>query len=601
MKTYIFLLALLFIVSSSSFPQIMFTASMDGNQETPAVMTVATGTAWLVLSADFKSITYSVTYARLSAPFAAGHFHSGSVGVAGGVVLPLSFSGNTAMGTWSSFPDSILAKLFNGQLYVNVHSGTHPGGEIRGQFVPVDGIGFTSSIDGSQETPPVNNTTGTGTGYAIIENNGTQLSYRFTVAGLSSNLIGSHFHYSPIGFSGPILEPISFGTDSTTSGVSTGFPDSILVQLLKKNIYMNVHTTNNPGGEIRGQLIHQGEVLFTANLDGLQEVPAVMTTGKGTGWVILRNDNNSVYYRETFAQLSAPFSAGHIHVGAAGASGPVIKPFTFTGNSAEGIYSNIPDSLIEQFIKGNTYMNVHTSAHGGGEIRGQLNYTTGIGFITTLDGLQETPPVLTTNGNGTAYFIWNSKTGTSLNFQMTVAGLTSNLTAAHFHAGAPGVGGSVVQPISFGTDSTLNSVWTAPSDANIIKLAQGNLYANVHTSNNPGGEIRGQLLFTNVLSGNLTGVQEHTNVVPSNYSLNQNYPNPFNPSTAITYTIPNISHVRLVVFNVLGKQVDVLENETKSAGSYKITWAPRNIASGVYFYRLEAGNFISTKKLILLK
>src|ERR1017187_2026946 len=96
MKKYISLLALLFIISSSSFSQIMFTASMDGSQETPnAVMTNATGTAWLVLSADFKSITYSVTYARLSASFTAGHFHAGAVGVAGGVAFPLTFTGNT--------------------------------------------------------------------------------------------------------------------------------------------------------------------------------------------------------------------------------------------------------------------------------------------------------------------------------------------------------------------------------------------------------------------------------------------------------------------------------------------------------------------------
>ena len=374
MKKIISLIVFLLIISSGSFAQIMFTASLDGNQETPnPVTTPASGTAWLVLSPDFKSITYNVTYANLSAPFTASHFHVGAVGVGGGVVFPITtYIGNTAIGTWSNFPDSILAKLFNGLLYVNVHTSANPGGEIRGQFKPVDGIGFTASIDGSQENPPIA-TNGTGTGYAIIENNGSQISYRFTIAGLSSPFAASHFHYSPTGVNGPVIQAISFGTDSTTTGVWTGYADSILVQLLRKNIYMNVHTSANPGGEMRGQLIHQGEVLFTANLSGSQEVPAVTTTvGQGTGWAILRNDVNSIYYRETFARLSAPFSAGHIHVGAAGKNGSVIKPFTFNGNSAEGVYTNIPDSLIIQFIKGNTYLNIHTSANPSGEIRGQL-------------------------------------------------------------------------------------------------------------------------------------------------------------------------------------------------------------------------------------
>ena len=599
MKTYIFLIALLFIISSSSFSQIMFTASLDGSQETPAVMTNALGTAWLVLSADFKSITYNVTYARLSANFTAGHFHAGAVGVAGGVAFPLTFSGNTAKGVWNNIPDSILAKLFNGQLYVNVHSSVNPGGEIRGQFNFVDGIGFTVSIDGSQENPPIT-TNGTGTGFAIIENNGAQISYRFTVAGLSSALAASHFHYSPVGVNGTVIQAIHFVADSTVSGVWTGYDDSILVQLLKMNIYMNVHTTNNPGGEMRGQLIHQGEVLFTANLDGSQEVPPIMTVAKGTGWAVLRNDNNSIYYRETFARLSSAFTAGHIHEGGAGSNGPVIKPFTFTRNSTEGIYTNVPDSLIAQFIKGNTYLNVHSSGNPGGEIRGQLNLTSGVGFVSTLAGPNEVPPV-TTNGQGTGYFIWGAPVQNALNFQVTIAGLSSAYSASHFHEGATGVSGSVVHPYDFGTDSTVNTTWTGPTDANIISLAQGNIYTNVHTSNNPGGEIRGQLIFTNILSGNLTSVNDINNEIPSKFVLNQNYPNPFNPSTIINFSIPVKSYVSLKVYDILGRVVDVLANGIMNAGNYKITFESKKLASGVYIYSLSSdkGDMISKKMLFL--
>ena len=600
MKTYIYLIALLFIISSSSFPQIMFTASLDGSQETPTVSTNATGTAWLVLSEDFKSISYSVTYARLSASFTGGHFHAGAIGVAGGVVFPLTFSGNTARGVWNNIPDSILAKLFNGQLYVNIHSSANPGGEIRGQFNFADGIGFTASIDGNQENPPVS-TNGSGTGFAIIENNGQQVSYRFTIAGLSSNFSASHLHNAPTGANGSVVKALDFGTDSTTTGVWSGFTDATITQFIKNDIYINVHSTNFPSGEMRGQLIHQGEVLFTATLNGAQEVPPVTTVGKGTGWAILRNDGNSIYYRETFARLSAPFTAGHIHMAAAGSNGSVIKPFTFTGNSAEGVYTNIADSIIVQFIKGNTYLNVHTTAFPGGEIRGQFNYTTGIGFVTTLDGLQEVPP-LTVSGQGTGYFIWGAPAQNALNFQVTVAGLSSEYTGSHFHSGAPGVSGGVVHPYDLGSDSTVNSTWTGLTDANIISLAQGNIYTNIHTYDNPGGEIRGQLIFTNILSGNVTSVNDQKNEIPSKFVLNQNYPNPFNPSTIISFSISERSRISLKVFDVLGRVVDVLADGIMNTGVYRINFDGRKLASGVYIYSLSSakGDMIS-KKMVFLK
>jgi len=352
---------------------------------------------------------------------------------------------------------------------------------------------------------------------------------------------------------------------------------------------------------MRGQLIHQGEVLFTATLSGDQEFPSVTTVAKGTGWAILRNDNKSIYYRETFARLSAPFTAGHIHVGGSGVNGTVIKGFAFNGNSAEGVYSNIPDSLLIQFIKGNTYMNVHSTAFTSGEIRGQLNYTTGIGFVSTLDGLQEVPP-LAVNGQGTGFFIWGAPVQNALNFQVTIAGLSSGYTGSHFHVGAPGIAGSVVHPYDFGTDSTVNDVWPNLTDANIITLAQGNIYTNVHTSINGGGEIRGQLIFTNVLSGNVTAINDAKNEIPTNFILKQNYPNPFNPSTTISFSLPQKSRISLKIYDILGREVGVLANGIMNAGVYNLNFDARKLASGIYIYALKSdkGDFVS-KKMVLLK
>jgi len=83
--------------------------------------------------------------------------------------------------------------------------------------------------------------------------------------------------------------------------------------------------------------------------------------------------------------------------------------------------------------------------------------------------------------------------------------------------------------------------------------------------------------------------------------MSQNYPNPFNPSTTIRYELPRTSRVTLTVYDVLGQQVSVLVNERKDAGVHEVSFDGSNLASGVYFYRIQAGDFVQTHRLLLLK
>ena len=85
------------------------------------------------------------------------------------------------------------------------------------------------------------------------------------------------------------------------------------------------------------------------------------------------------------------------------------------------------------------------------------------------------------------------------------------------------------------------------------------------------------------------------------YGLEQNYPNPFNPSTKIKFSIPEIGHVTLKVYDVLGNEIATLVNEEKQAGSYEIKFDATQLSSGIYFYKLQAGDFVETKKMILLR
>ena len=86
-----------------------------------------------------------------------------------------------------------------------------------------------------------------------------------------------------------------------------------------------------------------------------------------------------------------------------------------------------------------------------------------------------------------------------------------------------------------------------------------------------------------------------------NCQLYQNYPNPFNPNTTISFDLPKTSEVSLKVFDILGEELGTLVNDKLSAGSYSYDWDASNLASGVYWYRLQAGHYVKTRKMVLMK
>ncbi len=103
------------------------------------------------------------------------------------------------------------------------------------------------------------------------------------------------------------------------------------------------------------------------------------------------------------------------------------------------------------------------------------------------------------------------------------------------------------------------------------------------------------------LNPNVTAVISNFNSLPSSFRLFQNYPNPFNPTTTINYSVPKSSFVTLKVYDILGREIKTLVDDEKPSGNYKVEFNGSNLSSGIYFYRMQAGSFVETKKLILLK
>ena len=140
-------------------------------------------------------------------------------------------------------------------------------------------------------------------------------------------------------------------------------------------------------------------------------------------------------------------------------------------------------------------------------------------------------------------------------------------------------------------------VWDTPKYLGSAKFLANNRINFIPTNNMTG--------VTNPLPYNgdtlLVGVDDENGTLLTEFSLSQNYPNPFNPTTTIGYDIPKETYVTLAVYNILGQKVVELVNEVKLQGRYQVRWNASNLSSGVYFYRIEAGSFVSVKKLMLMK
>jgi hypothetical protein len=494
------MVSLIIVSVDESRGQTYFTAKLTGAQENPPVETTASGTGYFMLTDE--GLSYAVTVNGLE--ITAAHFHRQEIGVNGGVVRDISFNGNmTAMGVWrwedtQPLTSELLRDLIAGNIYVNVHTSVNPGGEIRGQVLLTSGTAFTARLTGEQEPGDVT-TDATGTGSFVLTEAG--LFFSVTVSGIE--FTNAHFHRNEIGLDGPVVRGI---LDDFVGNTAIGLwtPDDaqpltedLIGDLFVGNLYVNVHSAAYPGGEIRGQVLVAGGIGFAADLDGNQETDDVTTDATGTGTFTLTP--HGLIFAVTVEGLD--FTAAHFHVGEEGVSGPIVRGITseIEGNTVRSVWfrwDNEPltENLIAELIKGNIYVNFHSASYPAGEIRGQLKPSDGVHFQAYLTGAQENPAV-TTDATGTGHFTLR---GDELEYSVTVEGIT--MTASHFHRSEIGVNGGVVRNIDFGSAMTAQGVWRESdsqslTDDLIRDLIEGNLYVNAHSSEYPGGEIRGQVLL----------------------------------------------------------------------------------------------------------
>lgn len=570
---------------------LMFTSQLTGAQEVPAVASAGEGLITVLIRPDRKTMQIQGVVSNLTGPVIAAHLHAGSTGQNGGVIVDLGpvRNGNNFSGELPLTP-TLLTQMLTLGIYANVHTSMHQGGEIRGQLIPEADLQFGSLLTGLNEVPAVI-TTATGFGGVRVILGHDAVQYRIVVRGLSGPITAAHIHESPVGTSGPIVIGLSFVGNTLIGTLPVAnLPADFLSKLITNQYYINVHTAANPAGEIRGQLDFSGYLSGSAILNGSQETPPVTTDGIGIGGVVIAPQLDSLIYFVQVDGLSGPATAAHVHKGPAGQAGGVVFALTAIP-LATGLYSaTVPldSARLSDFVNGDWYFNVHTASNPAGEIRGQIQSNLRKNYAFELCSAQEVPA-----NNSTAYgagAISIDQENLSLQYKLAVDGLSAPPTAAHIHTGSAGVNGGILHGLN--TPAPTSSGAIAITGADALLVATNGAYVNVHTMNNPGGEIRGQIvrnLLCNASSAVFDPVIEDL----------QLFPNPVSENLIVRFETREAFSGQLLLFNITGQKVMRLPVEISGTGSQNFTMPTVALQSGTYFIQLQRnGKTVFTERIV---
>ena len=507
------------------------TAGLYGPNEVPPVATMGQG--MLLLELDGDQLTVSGSFNDLSSPFATNvgaHLHTGLPGANGPVDIALvptvGADGKSAVfaaadNAFTVNPNQAAVMLARGY-YANVHSEAYPAGEIRGQVVGEPRMLFRSALSGGFGIPMVQTLA---RGQILGELGANTLSVYGNFVGLTSPFAeeiagGAHLHTGPAGQTGPVRVPLvaSLAADSlagTFAFANNTYPaDSALaMDLLQRQIYLNIHSDAHPAGETRGQMLPEAQTVMTAILHGSQEVDDVLSPG--IGQIKAEINSNRITLSGGFQNLGSDLDfsiAGgmHVHLGAAGRGGPIVIPTPNVPDvDLRSSYLNpftntyaLRETLRDSMLMRMTYFNVHSLDHPAGEIRGQFLLDAANYVFAPLGGASETDPVNTPATGMLVGELFPGRVSMTGSFQELQSDYAFDVAGgAHLHNALAGSNGDIVFLLnSEVADDNRHGLFLL--DSNVIELdmdqlallQERRLYANIHSVDQPAGELRGQVL-----------------------------------------------------------------------------------------------------------
>jgi hypothetical protein len=344
-----------------------YEAVLSGSEVAPnAVRTSASGQANFVLSADGMTLSYNIAFAQGDFVPTAVNLHIGAVGESTAVTHQLSPISNPMMGQVALTVDD-QTQITAAKLYVDVQTAAYPNGELRGQIVRPGSKVYVATATGDQELPSVMTAYAAHASFILSPDEGS-LIYHVATGATPTDV---RLHRAIGAISGPVAYDIPLGTlplDGTLS-IGGGAGTSDTADLESGRFYLNIVTQQNPAGELRGQLVHPGETVFTGVLAGANEVPPVMSGATGGTQFILGSDDSSVRY-EAVVNGIIP-NAAEIVRGMPGQNGSPMRQLTLDPSGAQGTMDLMPGE-VQGLLSGGVYVNIRTPSYVNGELRGQL-------------------------------------------------------------------------------------------------------------------------------------------------------------------------------------------------------------------------------------
>ncbi len=514
--------------------EVYFT-NLLGSNEVPSVISTAHGALLLEFDAAENSLVVTGSYDALSDTLATSigggaHLHFGMAGMNGPVNIPLTATqdDDRTRGIFESEDNTFtlnadqVAALQEGRYYANIHSGTYPSGEIRGQVLPRADAILRAHLSGSNEWPVV--TSGaSGQVLGHLVGNTLLITGTFSDLGSAVNTTiagGAHLHPAWAGANGPVAFPLTVDlADDSLSGSflladnSYALTDDQRTQLLDRGIYLNIHSKEYGSGEIRGQMLPESQAVFTAFLNGNQQIPSITTTGRGMVKVEMMGSRMTATgsFQGLMSDLNTAIAGGsHLHAGYPGQNGPVIYPLMATQSATDTSGRYLPmantftlsggraDTLMDRFF----YVNVHSMEYGGGEIRGSVLAEAESYFLAPLSGASEPQGVPTMATGMVAAEVTDTMVTLVGSFKDLESDFAANVAGGmHLHRAIAGSNGGILQAINTEIAEN-NRSGVILADSNRLQLPATALtammdrevYANIHTAEYSGGAIRGQML-----------------------------------------------------------------------------------------------------------
>lgn len=573
---------------------ILVASRLLGSNEVPAVVTNALGVATVTFNDTYTEATLNVTVSNLSSAFTGLHIHKGMAGENGPVIFDFTttFASGRSTATFAVTKADVAA-LIDGAYYLNVHTANHPNGELRAQLALESSETFSAILEGSQEIPAAN-TIAKGLASAIYTANTNVLELNILATNLSGPITGFHLHRGAVGSTGPVVQNLESFVVGNTVIVKLKAGDYIAA-LRNGDIYVNIHTEAYPNGEIRGQLTPNDGLYFDTWMNGKQEVPSVSNDAIGLAMGTISSDLSTLSYALLVDNPTGPLTAAHIHKAPLGIGGGVV--LDLDDDIAGWYLSNegvaITPEFLADYLRGDLYFNVHTAASPNGEVRGQVYRVARDGYVYDLCQEQEvTDPVNAGNASGSGMFAFN-RDYDEAHLMAVVNQLSSTFQGAHIHNGAVGANGPVV--FDFTQQWTNNGAFFYITEAFTSDLAtiiqSGNAYVNIHTANNPGGEVRGQL----VKAPDCPFSSAVVDVDGASFAL-EVYPNPVTSHVRITFDGASTLYQNsaLEIRDLTGRLV-YRQDVTSDDSSVDLS----GVQSGVYI--LSLGNTIYSQSFRIVK